>query len=126
MVKEMNLNSYKEFMDDVFEMSKDFVVVEGAIDIELHENNIGSISFKTYKTREIPWIWVVMGKPHEEMIEELFERWPEKIFRFIKCFHAALHQQLAQHPMNVELLLQFINRVFICLFYPPALLHLFF
>jgi hypothetical protein len=70
MVKEMNLNSYKEFMDDIFEMSKDFVVVEGAIDIELNENNIGQTLFKTYNTKDIPWFWVVMGKPHEEMIED--------------------------------------------------------
>jgi hypothetical protein len=62
----MKESSIKDFMDDIFEMSKNTVVVEGSIDISSIDYN----SHKTYYTKDVPWFWVVMGNPYESLIEE--------------------------------------------------------
>lgn len=57
-------------MEDIFDMSKNMVVAEGGIDIEKYDNKIGTTSFITYNTKEVPWLWIVLGRGPEEMITE--------------------------------------------------------
>lgn len=62
--------NYEEMMEDILDMSEKYVVAKGSIDIEKYNNQIGPLSHITFNTREVPWVWIVMGKGPEEMITD--------------------------------------------------------
>ena len=59
--------NYEDLMNNIFELSKDFVVVEGSIDIEIYEARKND-SF--YRTREVGGIYSIMGSLDEEMFRK--------------------------------------------------------